>query len=146
GNLFSFVLACGGVLLLPKENSELAKGRFRMPYINAKYIIPLLLITISVIFWEQIIGLFYYSGDWYVYKDNLPYFLFIIAALVLAVLSFLKNLSLIPVMGLLSCLYLMTELGFTNWIRFLIWLGIGLIIYFTYSYKNSRLNEKKAAD
>ena len=54
----------------------------------------------------------------------------------------LENLSLIPVMGLLSCLYLMTELGYTNWIRFLIWLGIGLVIYFTYSYKNSRLNKE----
>ena len=54
-----------------------------------------------------------------------------------------KNLSLIPVLGLLSCMYLMTELGYTNWLRFLIWLAIGLIIYFTYSYKNSNLNEHR---
>ena len=33
----------------------------------------------------------------------------------------------------------MTKLGHTNWLRFLIWLGIGLILYFTYSRRNSKL-------
>ncbi|HEY6083001.1 MAG TPA: amino acid permease C-terminal domain-containing protein, partial [Chitinophagaceae bacterium] len=75
------------------------------------------------------------------YKDKLPFFLFLILAIALTVLTFLKNLSLIPVLGLSSCFYLMTELGYTNWLRFLIWLVIGLVIYFTYGYKNSRLNQ-----
>jgi basic amino acid/polyamine antiporter, APA family len=35
----------------------------------------------------------------------------------------------------------MTELGIINWLRFLIWLAVGLFVYFTYSYKNSKLRE-----
>ena len=74
--------------------------------------------------------------------ENFPFFIFIILSAVLTVLAFMKNLSLIPVLGLLSCFYLMTELGYTNWIRFLVWLIIGLLIYFTYSYKNSVLGKE----
>ena len=143
GTLFAFVLVCGGVLLLPEEPvTELNRKRFRIPYINSRYIVPLLIITLFIIFRQQILSLFAYNGDWHVYKDKLPYFLFIIAAIAMSVLSFIKKLSLIPVLGLLSCLYLMTELGYTNWLRFLIWLALGLIIYFAYGYHKSKLNTR----
>lgn len=142
GTLFAFVLVCAGVLILPKETEAQANSkRFRMPYINAKYIVPVLFIVIFFIFKQEFLALFDYKGDWHVYKDKLPYFLFILAAITMSVLSFMKNLSLIPVLGMLSCLYLMTELGYTNWLRFLIWLGLGLIIYFSYSYHKSNLNK-----
>lgn len=142
GTLFAFVLVCAGVLLLPKEDTEESKHkRFRIPYINSKFIVPLLFIGVFIAFKEQILALFEYNSDWHVYKDKLPYFLFILAAIIMSVLSFMKNLSLIPVLGMLSCLYLMTELGYTNWLRFLIWLGMGLIIYFSYSYHKSNLNK-----
>ena len=144
GTLFAFVLVCGGVLLLPEEPiTDLNKKRFRIPYVNSRYIVPLLFIVIFAIFSQQILSLFTYNGDWHIYKDKLPYFLFIIAAIVMSVLSFTKSLSLIPVLGMLSCLYLMTELGYTNWLRFLIWLGLGLIIYFSYGYHKSKLNGKE---
>ena len=145
GTLFAFVLVCGGVLLLPKDTDS-AKGRFKMPYINSKYIIPGLFIAGIIIFRNPILSLFQYSGDWHAYKDKLPYFLFIALSVIIAILSFTKNLSLIPVLGLLSCFYLMTELGYTNWMRFLIWLAIGLIIYFTYSHRHSRLNSTRFKD
>lgn len=141
GTLFAFVLVCGGVLMLPDEPiTDLNRKRFRIPYVNSRYIVPLLIINFFLLFRQQILELFIYNGDWHVYKDKLPYFLFIIAAIAMSVLSFVKNLSLIPVLGLLSCLYLMTELGYTNWLRFLIWLALGLIIYFTYGYHKSKLN------
>lgn len=44
---------------------------------------------------------------------------------------------LIPVLGILSCGYLMLNLPLFTWKRFLIWIAIGLVIYFTYGYKNS---------
>lgn len=44
-----------------------------------------------------------------------------------------------PVLGILFCLFLMLGLGFMTWMRFLIWLAVGLVIYFFYGYKNSRL-------
>jgi len=142
GTLFAFVLVCVGVLLLPKEEIEDTKSkRFRIPYINSKYIVPALLILVFISFRAPILSLFEYPGDWHEYKDKLPYFLFIMAAILMAVWSYLKNLSLIPVLGMLSCLYLMTELGYANWLRFLIWLALGLIIYFSYSYRKSNLNK-----
>lgn len=145
GTLFAFVLVCGGVLVLEKD-IEQRPGRFKIPYINSRYIVPGLLIAILLVFHESIFGLFKYSGDWHTYKDNIPYFLFFILAIIISIFSFLKRLSLIPVLGLLSCFYLMTELGYINWLRFLIWLGIGLVIYFSYSYRNSKLGKKLAKE
>ncbi len=144
GTLFAFVLVCGGVLLLPREVPEAVKGqkRFRLPYINGQYIVPVLFIVGLIVFRHQLIHLFHYNGDWHAFKDNLPFFLFLIVAVVLTVLTFLKRLSLIPVLGLSSCFYLMTELGYTNWLRFLIWLVIGLFIYFLYGYKHSRISKE----
>jgi hypothetical protein len=136
GTLFAFVLVCGGVLLLPKEAAH--KGRFRLPYINGKFIVPVLFIAGMVILWRPMLELFSVDNA----HENFPMFLFIILAVVLTVLAFIKNLSLIPVLGLMSCFYLMTQLGYTNWLRFLIWLVLGLIVYFTYSYKNSRLGKE----
>jgi len=139
GTLFAFVLVCGGVLLLPKDEEVQAEGshkKFKIPYINSKFIVPVLFIIGLVAFWKPFLALFHYTGD----HDKLPYFLFIGLSAVITVLAFIKNLSLIPVLGLLSCFYLMTELGYTNWLRFLIWLVIGLVIYFTYSYWHSKLN------
>jgi len=139
GTLFAFVLVCGGVLLLPKDEEVQAEGshkKFKIPYINSKFIVPVLFIIGLVVFWKPFLALFHYTGD----HDKLPYFLFIGLSAVITVLAFIKNLSLIPVLGLLSCFYLMTELGYTNWLRFLIWLVIGLVIYFTYSYRHSKLN------
>lgn len=135
GTLFAFVLVCGGVLLLPKEAEH--KGRFKLPYINGKFIVPVLFVAGVIVFWKPMLGLF--SGE--NAHENFPMFLFIILAAVLTVIVFIKGLSLIPVLGLMSCFYLMTQLGYTNWLRFLIWLVLGLIIYFTYSYKNSRLGK-----
>jgi APA family basic amino acid/polyamine antiporter len=46
---------------------------------------------------------------------------------------------LIPLLGVLFCLYLMFNLSMTTWVFFSIWLVIGLVIYFTYSKKHSTL-------
>jgi len=45
----------------------------------------------------------------------------------------------IPILGVLLCGYLMASLPGTTWIRFLIWLGIGFVLYGTYGIKRSRL-------
>ncbi|GAA4307616.1 amino acid permease [Compostibacter hankyongensis] len=141
GTLFAFVLVCGGVLVLPAEEKTAAtKKRFRIPYINGRYIVPVLLVAGMIVFWEPFTSLFHYGGDWHAYKDKLPFFLFVALAFVLSALTAWKKLSLIPVLGLASCFYLMTELGYTNWLRFLIWLVIGLVVYFTYSIRHSRLS------
>lgn len=136
GTLFAFVLVCGGVLLLPREAAQ--SGRFHLPYINSKWIVPVLFLVCAYFFRNDVITML--SGGNAI--ENFPFVLFIILSAILTVLAFIKNLSLIPVLGLLSCFYLMTELGFLNWIRFIVWLIIGLIIYFAYSYKHSVLGKE----
>ncbi|HXS55148.1 MAG TPA: amino acid permease C-terminal domain-containing protein, partial [Hanamia sp.] len=96
----------------------------------------------AIIFRNNFSRLFDFNAGWDVFKDKLPFFLFIILSIALTIASFVKKLSLVPVLGLASCFYLMTELGFTNWMRFLIWLIIGLFIYFLYSRHHSKLNKK----
>ena len=62
---------------------------------------------------------------------------------VLAVQGFRYNFSLLPVIGVLTNLYLMTELGASNWKIFGIWLVLGLIIYFSYGFRHSKLRRAK---
>jgi APA family basic amino acid/polyamine antiporter len=45
----------------------------------------------------------------------------------------------LPIIGILFCVYLMTQLPLTTWIRFVVWLVIGLAIYFLYSRRHSRV-------
>jgi APA family basic amino acid/polyamine antiporter len=47
----------------------------------------------------------------------------------------------VPVLGILFNLFLMFGLGWENWLRLIVWLLIGFVIYFGYSRKHSRLNE-----
>ncbi len=142
GTLFAFVLVCGGVLLLPpRSETELAKKRFKIKYVNAKYIAPAIFIVGMILFWNNLINLFHYE-NWQSFREKLPFFLFVLLSSSLATASYIKNLSLIPVLGLSSCFYLMTELGYTNWLRFFIWLVVGLCIYFFYGRHHSRLARK----
>jgi len=46
----------------------------------------------------------------------------------------------IPILGVLACLLMMVGLGWTNWLRLFAWMAIGILIYFVYSKKNSKLN------
>lgn len=43
----------------------------------------------------------------------------------------------IPILGIISCLSLMLSLPIETWIRFVVWMAIGLGIYFGYGYQNS---------
>ena len=47
---------------------------------------------------------------------------------------------LVPILGMIVCFAMVVGLGWANWSRLLIWLAIGFVIYFTYSRKNSKLN------
>lgn len=50
---------------------------------------------------------------------------------------------LIPVLGVLLCVYMMVHLSEYTWWRFFAWMSIGLAIYFGYSYKHSKLQKLK---
>ncbi|HEY4650197.1 MAG TPA: amino acid permease, partial [Pontibacter sp.] len=149
GTLFAFVLVCGGILIMEEKQKQLTtthKG-FRVPYVNAKFTLPLILIAVVSTLYaynQQEFGTFFSTqGGWEEFQHKLPLLGFIVITAIMLVLSFTRNLSLIPVLGLLTNLYLMTELGITNWSRFLIWLAIGLVLYFAYGYHNSKLRQHK---
>jgi basic amino acid/polyamine antiporter, APA family len=210
GTLFAFVLVCAGVLKL-QMTPNAPRGKFRTPYVNSKFIAPLLFVAGIVLSYsynrENMKDFFnntpelYASGDFIsgldsaevsavrskvhstdsvslaavnydleaylsgleeekyaglvqslsidenkkyesglaLFRHKVPTWIFLLVCIYLVVLAFRKNLSLIPLLGLVSCLYMMSEIGVKNWIGFSIWLAAGLVIYFTFSYRNSKL-------
>ncbi len=151
--LFAFVLVCGGVLLIPRK--EKVKGRFQIPYINGQIIFPVIVFgSIAVLAFMQKnyfsdLFNFDFSGNADIknnkvtYMDlatpNISLIIFWISAILLSIVSFIKKYSLIPLMGLITCLYLLTGMTKSNWAWFLSWLLIGLVIYLLYGYKKSKL-------
>jgi len=138
GTLFAFILVCGGVLML--HNKTDIPRKFKVPYINGQFIVPLLFIV-------TIVYIGNYAQDWanenanpFSSVDAIPMFIFFIVFATLSFFAIKNKLSLIPVLGILSCLYLMAQIHVHNWIGFTVWLLIGLVIYFFYSYKYSNLN------
>lgn len=141
GTIFAFVLVCGGVLLLPRK--EKIKGRFHLPYINGKFLFPAIFLSglTFLYFWQP--KFFQNLMDFSDEKEGefrFSVFVYIIVNFILCGLAFAKNLSLIPLLGLSCCLYLLTGMTFDNWYWFGLWFIIGLGIYFLYGYKNSKLN------
>ncbi len=150
---------------IPNED----KG-FQVPYFNSRYFLPVIWIGIFILlyYWnraeindflakffygsEKITNgsmvahhasrvTFYLSQARHLLLTEFPFLIFIIAAMIVTWFGIRKKLSLIPVLGLLTNFYLMAQLGVTNWLRFLVWLAIGLVIYFSYGRRHSRLEK-----
>ncbi|RYJ51423.1 amino acid permease [Flavobacterium petrolei] len=212
GTLFAFVLVCAGVLVL-QNRTDIPRGKFKTPYVNSKYILPVFIIIglvfafgynekatmdfitnetqinsssdiitslnkeetqkvyeylvridaknstdetpdlelllsqyqddakySSIIAGLPIADAVKYESGFSLFKHKIPMWIFLIVLAGLSVWSFKSNLSLIPLLGLICCLYMMAELSVWNWIYFGIWLLIGLVVYFGFSRKNSKLN------
>jgi amino acid transporter len=147
GTLFAFILVSGGILIMNpygKKNQE-GKG-FKVPYADSrKYLIPIWIVILFFV-WKSditdsdfITAISTQTGLFGIVRNHFPLLIFGIVSVVISVLAVIKHWSLIPVLGLLTNLYLMSELGVTNWFRFGIWLLIGLILYFSYGAKHSRI-------
>lgn len=136
GTLFAFILVSGGVLFLPPKIKE--PGKFHLPYINGKYIIPLLLIVFIYIFRERVQAAFVEFS--FQNTEEILFIIFLLFASFVSIFTFLKNYSLIPIMGVLTCSYLMVEIPMVSWKWFMVWMALGLAIYFLYGYRKSKLN------
>jgi APA family basic amino acid/polyamine antiporter len=136
GTLFAFVLVCGGVLILPRENTSLTKS-FSLPYINGQFIAPALWIVFAYFSRERIMGAF--SGFGNEQHQEYLFLIFVLLSFGFSVFSFLKKWSLIPVLGVLCCSYLMIEIPINSWFVFFGWMLAGLIIYLGYGYRKSKL-------
>ncbi|MEI6277394.1 MAG: amino acid permease [Prolixibacteraceae bacterium] len=145
GTLFAFILVSGGILIVnPKGNKIKNDKGFVVPYLNSRYFMPPVLIAVVWIIFASNKGLPNFSQ--YLEKfsvHSIPYLLFGLTTVTITVLSLIKSWSFIPVIGLLTNFYLMSELGITNWSRFGIWLVIGLLLYFSYGIFNSKLSDSK---
>jgi basic amino acid/polyamine antiporter, APA family len=210
GTLFAFVLVCAGVLVL-QNKKDIPRGKFKTPYINAKYIFPTALVLglffafaynnkatmgfitnetqvnspeviitsldksdtdkvyhylisleskpttndveellsqyqddevkyAAIVAQLPITDAIKYESGFDLFKHKIPMWIFLITLIGLAFWAYKENLSLIPLLGLVSCLYMMAELSVWNWIYFTVWLLLGLVIYFGFSRKNSKLN------
>ncbi|HRH57442.1 MAG TPA: amino acid permease [Chitinophagales bacterium] len=149
GTLFAFILVCGGVIVLQERDKQnatdnnLAAPKFKTPYVNGQFIIPVLVLAGFILFFKNAANIestFPFDKGFSEWKHQLPFWAFIIVTIYMAVKTFTKKWSLIPVLGFLSCSYLVSTLGFVNWMRFLIWMAMGFLIYFTYGIRKSKLN------
>ena len=147
GTLFAFVLVSGGILVLnPQGKRKPDETGFKVPYFNSRtYLLPIWL-GIALTFFIAISGNHHVISSGEIFHEFIiselliPYTFFTIVAIFMTGYAISLQWSVIPVLGLLTNLYLMCELGITNWMRFGIWLVIGLVLYFTYSARKSRLN------
>lgn len=136
GTLFAFTLVCGGVLTLPKQEATPGRKRFRLPYINSQFIIPILYVAFVWAFWDRTTAAFTEFGE---SRQEILFVFFLLIALGVTIACLVKKLSFIPVMGMLCCLYLMIEIPARSWAVFFGWMAFGLVIYFSYGYWKSKL-------
>ncbi len=142
GTLFAFALVCGGVIRLQQQPPADYRPRFRLPYIDSRWWVA----GLYVLTWAALIGwnaeglarFFDWRGG---SLQRLPMLVFLVGSTAICVGAFRGRWSLIPVLGLLTCFYLMSEVHYASWLRFVIWLAVGLVIYFLYSRQHSRLNQ-----
>jgi len=144
GTLFAFVIVSGGVIYIDSKKVDKGiPGGFRIPYVNSGWVLPVLWLVIPLLIWHFNTAGFYdfinFTCDW---ENNGLFAIFIPIALVISFFAIRHKWSLIPVLGLLTNLYLLSELGYLNWMRFIIWLIIGLAIYFAFGRKHSLLKNK----
>ncbi|WP_072534649.1 amino acid permease [Lactiplantibacillus plantarum] len=52
----------------------------------------------------------------------------------------------VPIMSIICCVFLLINLKPVTWIRFVVWLAIGMVVYFGYSVKHSQLKTNTATD
>ncbi len=141
GTLFAFCLVCGGVLKLRMDPTA-PPSKFKTPYINAKYIVPaLFVVSLLFLFIKDKDTLHYYlsSDSIHDFFTKVPVYFFFIGFAVFSFLTYKYNFSLIPSLGLLCCFYMLSQLGYKNWLYFSAWLIIFLIIYFVYGRRHSKL-------
>ena len=168
--LFAFVLVCGGVLLIPRREKEAGKfhipyinGRIIFPalvvtslliayLVNHQYFHELFTFSLTP---DEIVSVKAGLKDAtpqviqnnvhaaLVAKEtlNVSTIIFWLVSLIIAVVAFKKQYSLIPLLGLITCLYLLTGMTAKNWAWFASWLVLGLIFYFSYGYRKSKLFE-----
>ncbi|HEV2481678.1 MAG TPA: amino acid permease [Puia sp.] len=137
GTLFAFVLVSWGVLVLPRQEGVQTRG-FRMPYIDGRFIVPVLFILFLVLFRERLGSAVRHLTE--VGLQEVLFLVYTLLALGFTLATVVRKYSLIPVLGVLFCAYLLIEIPAIAWEWFFGWMAFGLTIYFLYGYRKSLLN------
>jgi amino acid transporter len=138
GTLFAFVLVCVGVLNLPPKEKQAGNNKtFNLVYINGRWIVPFLLALFLFGYRERVDAAF--TNITHEPRQEILFLVFLFLAGFITVMTFIRRLSLIPVLGMLFCLYLMIEIPARSWLVFFGWMAFGLAIYFSYGFRKSRL-------
>jgi basic amino acid/polyamine antiporter, APA family len=146
GTLFAFVLVCAGVLKLNASDPNY-KPKFRAPYINAKYIVPAMLVvsfSLMGMYEREVLSDLFKVESLTDFLSKLPVYTFVVGFVAISVLAYRFSFSLIPSLGLICCFYMLSQLGYKNWLYFMVWLLIGLIIYFIYGRRHSKLAKQNS--
>jgi basic amino acid/polyamine antiporter, APA family len=141
GTLFAFLLVSAGVLALPQRTDK-EDSKFKLPYINGAYVLPILLVLFVYIFKDKIMDSLNFGAiaDAKKQLEAILYLVFVGIFAVTTIFTVLRRWSSIPVLGALCCLYLMIEIPAQGWIAFFVWVSLGLAVYFMYGRRNSVLN------
>lgn len=151
GTLFAFVLVSAGILIIDK-NHKTKKGTFKVPYINSRFWLPIIwigfIVALLLFSNSSVVDFFLFKDPampnatfWKVFWHSSPMMVFCIVSVIISFFAITRKWSLIPVLAVIVDLYLMSNLGITNWLRFFVWLIIGLFIYFLYGRNRSKLND-----
>ena len=141
GTLFAFCLVCAGVLKL-QHDPHRPEAKFKTPYFNSRYGLPVLCILILCITYMISPQLYSKINIWPLHWTYIPSYVFILVTIIIFYQAIRYRYSLIPTLGLLLCFYMLSELGLKNWMYFTAWLILGLLIYLIYGYHNSHLKSK----
>jgi basic amino acid/polyamine antiporter, APA family len=114
-----------------------------MPYVNGRFIVPVLYALFVILFRERIGTALAHFTE--VGLQEILFLIFVLLATGLTLGTIIRKYSLIPVLGVLFCAYLLIEIPAIAWEWFFGWMAIGLTVYFLYGYRKSRLNTPDSA-
>jgi len=137
GTLFAFVLVSWGVLVLPRQEGVRTRG-FRLPYVNGRFVVPVLFVLFIFLFRGRIWTALTHFTE--VGLQEVLFLIFVLLATGFTLGTIIRKYSLIPVLGVLFCAYLLIEIPAIAWEWFFAWMAVGLTVYFLYGYRKSRLN------
>ncbi len=115
GTLFAFMLVSAGILALQNDAAGSSAGTFRVPYFNGAWVLPpiWLAYTVAIIRPGMLPENHRIFSNWS--ADHIPYLIFYLVMTAMAGLTVHRRWSLIPVLGVLTNLYLIAGLGVWNW-------------------------------
>ncbi|MCS6895001.1 MAG: amino acid permease [Bacteroidia bacterium] len=139
GTLMAFAVVSAGVAYLHHAPPPGYAPRFRVPKIPGRW--PFLVMLSMSLIWsyhvnpESLAALIDPTRGGEIWR----YRILLLLLIPFGYFTVRYNLSLLPMLGMFSALYLIVELGTENWLRLGVWLLVGLVLYFAYGYWHSSL-------